>query len=89
MTQMIPVSWGAECSTYVQWAYKVIDMIHSAVTTEEWSLIDCQEYLVELEMSVTKAVAALEVAGPSQLREDQAGPCGNWSPRLRMPGIWP
>ncbi len=46
----------------MQWAYENIDMIHSAVTIEDWSLVDCQEYLVDLEMSVTKAVAALEVA---------------------------
>jgi hypothetical protein len=59
---MVPVSWGAECSTYVQWPYEIIDMIHSAVTTEDWSLVDCQEYLVDSEMSVMKAVAALEVA---------------------------
>ena len=71
MMQMLPVSWGAECSTYVQWAYEIIDMIHSAVTIEDWSLIDCQEYLMDLEMSVTKAVAVLEVAGLGLLREDQ------------------
>jgi hypothetical protein len=62
MTQMVPMSWGADCSTNVQWAYEIIDMIHSAVTTEDWSLVDCQEYLVDSEMSVMKAVAALEVA---------------------------
>jgi hypothetical protein len=55
----------------VQWAYEIIDMIHPAVTMEDWSLVDCQEYLVDLEMSVAKAVAALEVAGLGQLREDQ------------------
>jgi hypothetical protein len=46
MAQVVPVSWGAKCSAYVQWAYEIIDMIHSAVTTEDWSLVDCQEYLV-------------------------------------------
>jgi hypothetical protein len=70
---MVPLSWGAECSAYVQWACEIIDMIHSAVTVADWSLVDCQEYLVDLEMSMTKAVAALEVGGPGQLREDQVG----------------
>jgi hypothetical protein len=39
-------------------------MIHSAVYPADWSLVDCQEYIVDLEMSLAKAVAALEVAGP-------------------------
>jgi hypothetical protein len=64
LAHMMPISWGAECSAYIQWAYEIIDMIHSAVTIADWSLVDCQEYIVELEMSVTKAVDALEVAGP-------------------------
>jgi hypothetical protein len=34
-------------------------------------LVDCQQYIADLEMSVTKAVAALEVADPDQLREDR------------------
>jgi hypothetical protein len=72
LTHMTPISWGAECSMYMQWAYKVIDMIQLAVTATDWSLVDCQEYIVDLEMSVTKAVAALEVASPDQLRVDQA-----------------
>ncbi len=57
MAQVAPVLWGAECSTYVQWAFEIIDMIHSAVTTKDWSLEDCQEYLLGLEMNMTKAVA--------------------------------
>jgi hypothetical protein len=42
LTRMTPISWGAECSTYVQWAYEVIDMIHPAVTAMDWSIVDCQ-----------------------------------------------
>jgi hypothetical protein len=68
---MVPVSWESECSAQVQWAYELIDMIHPAITTEDWTLMDCQEYLVDLEMSVVGAVAALEVAGPGQLRDKQ------------------
>ncbi len=46
-------------------------MMHTAVTTEDWSLMDCQEYFVDLEMSLTGVATALEVSAPGQLREDQ------------------
>jgi hypothetical protein len=45
----------------MQEAYEVIDTIHAEVTPMEWRLVDCQEYLVDLEMSV---------AGPDQLQEN-------------------
>jgi hypothetical protein len=61
---MLPISWGADCSTYVQRAFKFIDMIHTSITISDWSLVDCHEYIVDLEMGVTRAVAALEVASP-------------------------
>ncbi len=44
-----------------------------ALTVADWTLADCQEYVVDLEMSMTKAVASLEVGGLGQLREDQVG----------------
>jgi hypothetical protein len=50
--QMSPTSWAAECSAHVAWAKLLIEMMHPAVTTEDWSLIDCQEYFVNLEMSL-------------------------------------
>ncbi len=55
----------------MQWAYELTDMIHPAITMEDWTPLVCQEYLVDLETSVVGAVAALEVAGPSQLRAEQ------------------
>jgi hypothetical protein len=71
LAHMMPISWGAECGAYIQWVYEVIDMIYSAISPVNWSLVDCQEYIVDLEMSVTKAVAELEVAAQDQLREDR------------------
>jgi hypothetical protein len=37
------------------------------VTTEDWSLMDCQEYFVDLEMSLAGVATALEVSVPGQL----------------------
>jgi hypothetical protein len=48
-------------------------MMHPAVTTEDWSLMDCQEYFVDLEMSLAGVATALEVSAPGQLRDDQMG----------------
>ena len=48
-------------------------MMHPAVTTEDWSLMDCQEYFVDLEMSLARVATALEVSAPGQLRDDQMG----------------
>ncbi len=53
MVQMAPTTWEAECSAHVQWAYELMDMIHPAITTEDWTLLDCQEYLVDFETSLT------------------------------------
>ncbi len=71
--QMSPTSWAAECSAYVTWAKGLIEMMHPAVTTEDWSLMDCQEYFVDLEMSLAGVATALEVSAPGQLRDDQMG----------------
>ena len=46
--QMAPTSWEAECSAHVAWAKMLVEMIQPAVTTEDWSLMDCQEYFVDL-----------------------------------------
>jgi hypothetical protein len=71
--QMSPTSWATECSAYVTWAKGLIEMMHPAVTTEDWSLMDCQEYFVDLEMSLAGVATALEVSVPGQLRDDQMG----------------
>jgi hypothetical protein len=51
----------------------LIEMMHPAVTTEDWSLMDCQEYFVDLEMSLAGVATALEVSAAGQLRDDQVG----------------
>jgi hypothetical protein len=66
--QMSPTSWAAECNAHVAWAKGLIEMMHPAVTTEDWSLMDCQEYFVDLEMSLAGVAMAL-----GQLRDDQMG----------------
>ncbi len=71
--QMAPTSWEAECSAHFAWAKMLIEMMHPAVTTEDWSLMDCQEYFVDLEMSLAGVATALEVLAPGQLRDDQVG----------------
>jgi hypothetical protein len=71
--QMAPTSWEAECSAHVAWAEMLIEMMHPAVTTEDWSLMDCQEYFVDLEMSLAGVATALEVSAPGQLRDEQVG----------------
>jgi hypothetical protein len=71
--QMAPTSWEAECSAHVAWAKMLVEMMHPAVTTEDWSLMDCQEYFVDLEMSLAGVATALEVSVPGQLRDEQVG----------------
>jgi hypothetical protein len=71
--QMAPTSWEAECSAHVAWAKMLVEMMHPAVTTEGWSLMDCQEYFVDLEMSLAGVATALEVSAPGQLRDEQVG----------------
>ncbi len=71
--QMSPTLWAAECSAHVTWAKGLIEMMHPAVTTEDWSLMDCQEYFVDLQMSLAGVATALEVSEPGQLGDDQMG----------------
>jgi hypothetical protein len=59
-----------------------IEMMHPAVTTEDWSLMDCQEYFVDLEMSLAGVATALEVSAPGQLRDDQIGVYGELEPEV-------
>jgi hypothetical protein len=50
--QMAPTTWVAECSAHMQWARGLIEMMHPVITTEDWSLMDCQEYFLDLETSL-------------------------------------
>jgi hypothetical protein len=40
----------------------IIGLITPAVTTRDWSFKDCQDYLVELEVSTSGAIMALRLA---------------------------
>jgi hypothetical protein len=72
--QMAPTSWEAECSAHVAWAKMLVEMMHPAVTTEDWSLMDCQEYFVDLEMSLAgRASWYLQRAGARSGSRSQAG----------------
>jgi hypothetical protein len=71
--QMSPTSWAAECNAHVAWAKGLIEMMHPTVTTEDWSLMDCQEYFVDLEMRLAGVATALEVLALGRLRDDQMG----------------
>jgi hypothetical protein len=46
---------------------------------EDWSLLDCQEYLVDLDMYMSRAVVALEAAR----REDWGGTRTNQTTKSR------
>jgi hypothetical protein len=55
---------------YLQRAYGIIAMMFDEVSNEDRPLLDCQEYIVDLEMSVSWAVEALVVAWPNHHWED-------------------
>ena len=78
--RIIPATWGNECKFLLQEAYEVIDMVNEETTRNVWTLFDCQEYIVDLEMKLARAMAALEVAGLGQFREDRM------STRARLEG---
>jgi hypothetical protein len=54
-----PVSWGAECGVFMQVACETINMINAKVMVENWPLLDSQEYILDLEMNVSRAVVIL------------------------------
>jgi hypothetical protein len=43
LAHIMPISRGAKCIVYLQWAYEIIDTIHSGISLADWSLADCQE----------------------------------------------
>jgi hypothetical protein len=57
----IPYSWREQCARRVRKADSVISSVTPAVTTREWSLQNCQDYLVELEMVTSGAIMALRL----------------------------
>ncbi len=59
----IPYSWRERCAQRVLKASGIIGLITPAVTINDWSFQDCQEYLVELEMATSRAIMALRLTG--------------------------
>jgi hypothetical protein len=57
----IPNGWREQCARRVRKAYDVISLVTPVVTTRNWSLQNCQEYLVELEMVMSGAMMALRL----------------------------
>ncbi len=54
-------TWRNQAVRRVSKAEGVINQITSAITTEDWSLQHCQDYLVELEMVTSGALMALRL----------------------------
>jgi hypothetical protein len=57
----IPYSWRSQAMRRVSKAEGVIEQMTSAITTEDWSLQHCHDYLVELEMVTSGALMALRL----------------------------
>ncbi len=57
----IPYTWREQAVRRVSQAEGVINQITSAITTEDWSLQHCHDYLVELEMVASGALMALRL----------------------------
>jgi hypothetical protein len=57
----IPYTWREQAARQVSQAEGVISQIMRAITTEDWSLQHCHDYLVELEMVTSGALMALRL----------------------------
>jgi hypothetical protein len=57
----IPYTWREQAVRRVSQAEGVIGQITPAITTEDWSLQHCHDYLVELEMASSGALMALRL----------------------------
>jgi hypothetical protein len=58
----IPYTWREQAARRVRQAEGVISSVTPAVTTKDWTLQSCQDYLVELEMVTSGAMMALRLA---------------------------
>jgi hypothetical protein len=56
----VPHTWREQAKRRVSKAEGVIEQMTSAITTEDWSLQHCHDYLVELEMVTSGALMALK-----------------------------
>jgi hypothetical protein len=57
----IPYTWREQAARRVRQAEGVISQVTPAVTTEDWTLQYCHDYLVEMEMAPSGAMMALRL----------------------------
>jgi hypothetical protein len=57
----IPYTWREQASRRVRQAEGVISPVTPAITTKDWTLQSCQDYIVELEMVTSRAMMALRL----------------------------
>jgi len=69
----IPLKWREQATRRVSKAEGVIEQMTSAITTEDWSLQHCQDYLVELEMVTSGALMALRLTA-NDISSEQVSP---------------
>jgi hypothetical protein len=69
----IPHTWRSQAMRRVSKAEGVIEQMTSAITTEDWSLQHCHDYLVELEMATSGTLMALRLT-VNDISSDQVSP---------------
>ncbi len=69
----IPHTWREQAKRRVSKAEGVIEQMTSAITTEDWSLQHCHDYLVELEMVTSGALIALRLTA-NDISSEQVSP---------------
>ncbi len=86
----IPYMWREQAALRVCQAEDVISSVTTVVTTKDWTLQSCQDYLVELEMVTSRAMMALRLTA-NDIDSDQVSQqveCIS-SRGARRPGTWP
>jgi hypothetical protein len=69
----IPHTWREQAMRRVSKAEGVIEQMTSAITTQDWSLQHCHDYLVELEMVTSGALMALRLTA-NDISSEQVSP---------------
>ncbi len=69
----IPHTWREQAMWRISKAEGVIEQMTSAITTEDWSLQHCHDYLVELEMVTSGALMALRLTA-NDISSEQVSP---------------
>ncbi len=66
----IPYTWREQVARRVSQAEGIINAVTPEVTTQDWTLQSCQDYLVELEMVTSGAMMALRLTA-NDIESDQ------------------